>query len=112
MTFSQWDFIVGTNPDVIVLCVNPQDSQEYIRRTIQFLESVGHARVIGLVLFPMRLEQEWYGFSFKNVHLSDDEYKACREVFSQAFHLPVYGLSKSDITDLCDQIIDCLSSEA
>ena len=112
LTFSQWDFIVGTNPDLIVLCVNPQDSQEYISRTIHFLESIGHARVIGLVLFPMQLEQEWYGFSFKSMRLNDDAYNAHREVLEGFFHLPVYRLCKSGITDLCAQIIESLSSDA
>jgi len=110
LTFSQWDFVMGTNPDLFVLCVNPQDSYEYITRTIHFLESVGHGKVVGLVLFPVQLEQEWHGFAFKNAKLSEEEYKLCRKNISIAIGLPVYALNVCGANKLVDQIIEILST--
>jgi len=110
LTFSQWDLVMGTNPDLFVLCVNPQDPYEYITRTIHFLECVGHGKVVGLVLFPVQLEQEWHGFAFKNTKLSEEDYNLCRKNISTAIGLPVYALNVCDVNKLVDQIIEILST--
>lgn len=109
LRFFQWDFIVGTSPDLIILCVNPQDSIEYVRKTIGFLESVGHAKVISLVVFPIKLEQEWYGFSFKNKLLDAEGYEMFRQNFASSFDMPAYRLEKSEIDHMADYIIEYLS---
>lgn len=52
---------MGTLPDAVVLCVNPFDDRDYIRRTIQFIESATEGKVIALCLFPMELKSETLG---------------------------------------------------
>lgn len=52
LTLPQFEFILGTTPDVVILCVNPFDDVEYIKRTIAFLESIVECEVIGVVISP------------------------------------------------------------
>ncbi len=110
LAFSQWDFIVGTSPDLVVLCVNPQDEVEYIIRTIRFIESIVHCKVISLVLFPMELAQEWAGFSFKSKKLDNNAYSIRQYELQDKINLPVYKLDNDSIKQLCEHIIDLLST--
>ena len=49
----QFNFLMGTQPDCMVLCINPYDDLDYIRRTIFFLESSVAGKVIGLWKKPL-----------------------------------------------------------
>ena len=53
LNFTSYEFLIGTAPDAAILCVNPFDSVSYIKKSIKFIESVGNATVIALVLFPV-----------------------------------------------------------
>lgn len=48
----QHEFILATEPDAVILCVNIFDEDNYIKRTIDYIESIVNAQVIALVLFP------------------------------------------------------------
>ena len=37
----QYEFLLGTSPDVFILCVNFEDEMSYIKRTICYLENLG-----------------------------------------------------------------------
>lgn len=52
----QHEFILGAEPDAILLCVNIFDDDTYVENTIRYIESIVDSEVIGLVLFPMRRE--------------------------------------------------------
>ncbi len=54
----QHEFVLATNPDAVLLCVNMFDEDVYIKRTIGYIESVVDADVIALVLFPMQREMQ------------------------------------------------------
>lgn len=111
LTFTQWEYLIGTNPDLFILCVNPQDSYDYIRRTIGFLENAGQGRVAALVLYPVQLAQEWYGFSFRTQKLNHEEYAKKCDALQKQFSLPVYQLNTEQIDLLSETIIDELSPD-
>ena len=60
----QHEFILATEPDAILLCVNIFDDDRYIRNTIKYIESIIDSDGIGLVLFPLKRE-------FRNGILTD-----------------------------------------
>jgi len=53
-TLPQLEFLLGTIPDVCVVCVNSNDPTEYIQRTIRLIENLIRTKVIGLVVFPFQ----------------------------------------------------------
>ena len=57
-TFSQNEFLLGTLPDAVVLCVNSYDEPVYIKRTIQYIESCVEGKVVALVLYPMGYDEQ------------------------------------------------------
>lgn len=56
-TYEQVNFLMATNPDAVVLCINYYDEINYIRRSINVIEQLGECKVLGLVVFPMIPEQ-------------------------------------------------------
>lgn len=76
-TIYQWNFFIGTKPNAIILCVNPQDDLDYIIRTVKFLKSAIETKVIALSLFPIELAKQWSGFGFQNRKLAKQEYYDC-----------------------------------
>ena len=53
------EFLMGTNPDAVILCVNPMDDLRYIKRTIEVIENIVDAKVLALAIFPFLCENGW-----------------------------------------------------
>ncbi|WP_064609167.1 DUF1611 domain-containing protein [Streptobacillus moniliformis] len=58
-TLKNIELILGSDPDGILLVINPTDTFEYIQRTIINLEVVYESKVIALVLFPINKTIKW-----------------------------------------------------
>ena len=54
-------FLLGAQPDAIVLCVNPFDELDYIERTVKYIESVVISKVFAVVVFSMNIKNVWTG---------------------------------------------------
>jgi uncharacterized NAD-dependent epimerase/dehydratase family protein len=74
---SQYNFLHGCDPDGYILSVNFFDDIDYIKRTINYLESVGNGQVIALVLFPLDNDLQWavLGNTAHKVRMDDLEEK-------------------------------------
>ena len=97
---AQYEFLLGVQPDTILLCVTVGDDIEYVQRTIQFLRAVNKCKILGIVLFP---------FKFKNVmgYLASHKYdidkkyiidykKTLKETFS---NINVFDISQKESYD-------------
>ncbi len=51
--YEQYLFLLATEPDAYILCINADDSVDYIKRTQKYIESITCAVNVGIVLFPM-----------------------------------------------------------
>lgn len=51
--YEQFLFLLATNPDAYILCVNADDPVDYVSRTINYIESITCAKNVGLVIFPV-----------------------------------------------------------
>lgn len=58
-TFDRINYLLGTQPDCVVLCVNYHDSIDYIKRTIAGIESISDSKVIALSIFPNGFKDDW-----------------------------------------------------
>ena len=109
-TFSQSEFLLGTLPDAIILCVNSYDEIDYVRRTIQYLESCADSKVMALVVYPMGYNDQ-LGRS-RLVHLSDTELNKVVYMLSSQFNIPAYILGKeSDMEQLYATVIAFFTSD-
>ncbi len=110
-TLPQLSFLMGTQPDCVVLCVNPFDDIEYIQRTIMFIESSVDCKVIAIVVFPLDIKDNWAGmYGLKEIINPEKYIDIKRKLFVQ-FKLPVFKLGNDTDMDNLIKIIEDYFSE-
>lgn len=103
---SQYNFLLGTQPDAVILCINPYDEIDLIRRTIVFIEASVNCKVIALVVFPMDLKNDWKGIYGAKETLAESKYLYLKSLLYSEFLMPIYNLGSSDdMTNLINDII-------
>lgn len=110
---SQHLFLLGTQPDAVVLCVNPFDEFDYIERTVKYIESSVNSKVISIVIFPMDIKKDWTGIYGQKTFLSEDKLMRLKEQLFKRFSVPIYKLGcESDMNNVAENIIDFFSGGA
>ncbi|MGM0125499.1 hypothetical protein IGI37_002898 [Enterococcus sp. AZ194] len=67
---AQLSFLIGTNPDAIILTINFDDTNEYISRTIHSIENLIDCKVITLGLYPFLFKDGWGIINDKKIKAS------------------------------------------
>lgn len=88
----QHDFLIGTEPDAIILCINPNDEISFIKRTINYLESFIETKVIGISMFPLEKVMEWKMSVEHGEAINADELHKRKTNYENTLNLPVYLL--------------------
>ena len=108
----QNSFLMGTQPDAVVLCVNSYDELDYIERTIRYLEASVESEVVALVLYPMGFSDSWAGIYGSRVKVKEERVCELAEIFREKFDLPLYLLGKEeDMEALKNTVIDFFAEE-
>lgn len=103
----QHTFLLGTQPDATVLCINPFDEIEYIERTIGYLKSAIESQVIALVLYPMDISNKWSGIYGSRIRVDEAKMQTISDVVQQRFNLPLYCLgNEKHMEDLMNTVVD------
>lgn len=106
----QHAFLMGVQPDVVVLCINPQDDIQYIVNTIKYIEGTANCKVIGMVLFPMKLTNDWRNVFDVKEKIEPYQIQRIRTELETKLQIPLFVLGEmSEMSDLSDLIIDYLS---
>ncbi|MDR0637255.1 MAG: hypothetical protein LBF87_09300 [Treponema sp.] len=53
------NFLLETRPDAVILCINPHDRLDDIKRTASGIEALGKRKVTACSLFPLGYTNEW-----------------------------------------------------
>lgn len=108
----QYEFLLGTQPDVVFLCVNPFDEITYINRSINFIESSVNCLVIGLIMFPMNRKKDWTGSFGKLEKIHNKDYIEIKRNFEAGTNKKVFLLSDMcDMEQTVDTLINALSED-
>ena len=106
----QIDFLLGTQPDVVVLCINPFDETYYIKRTLKCIEACGDCKVIGIVMFPMDLKNNWSGIYGQRERIDNEKFIRLSSEINIELKIPVYCLGNMDhMTQIAKDIIEYFS---
>lgn len=89
---AQHEFLLGTEPDACIICINPFDDITYIQRTIGYLESYIETKVIALCIFPLHREFDWavQGTSFEKLNPKVLEER--KGIYQMHFQIPCFIL--------------------
>lgn len=100
----QYEFLLGVQPDIVVLCVNIFDTFELIERSLKFVEGGVDCKVISIVV------SNKFQSSISSTLIDEQQYKDFEEKIKNKFSLPVYRLGeKNHIKKLVEYIIEYLS---
>lgn len=112
MNLRQYDFLLGTQPDAVIVCINLYDEIDYINRTISFIEMANQSRIIALAALPLIREDNVWGAVGKKRVICDRELEEEREKLLKKTGLRVYyiGIDQEE-SDLAETIIDYFGGE-
>lgn len=107
---SQTTFIFGSNPDAVLMCVCCDDEIEYIKRSIEYMESSCSCTVISLILFPVVKEMYFIGV-YKDKNIFDTvKYDEHIKQISKETSKPVLEFSEKGIDQAVNLIVDFFSN--
>lgn len=103
----QINFLFGTQPDAVILCINSYDQISYIERTIKFIEASVDCKVIALCMFPMDIKDDWTGIYGAKELIDEDKYVRMKESLNEKFGILVCKLGiQNDMNELIEGIIN------
>ncbi|MBE6052537.1 MAG: DUF1611 domain-containing protein [Clostridium sartagoforme] len=107
ITTSQLNFLLGSIPDAVILCVNPFDDYNYILRSINVIEGLTNCKVISLVVFPMDFKNNWAKVMDSRIKVSDEDIKKFIYDIQRKAKVPCYVLG--NMQDMSKLYEDCIN---
>ena len=103
---TQYEFLLGTQPDSFIININVFDENEYILRTVRFLESACGGTVLCLIVFPVQYDNYQGHLIGKGTIYSQEILKKEVERITKITNKPVFLLNDDTgkkIGELCIQ---------
>ena len=108
-TNKQLEFLQGTEPDGVILCINAHDEFHYISRTISVIENLIDTKVIASVIFPYKLPGGWLGANNILRDISKTDIERTRNYIERKHKIKLFTFSNNDISELYDLCINYFS---
>lgn len=110
MTTEQVCFLIGINPDAVVLCVNYNEDLEYVNRTIKAIEGLANTSVIAISLFPAYTPNGWFQASNTKILAEPKALNGYKKILYEHFKIPVFILGDdADMEQIVNYCIDFFS---
>ncbi len=112
LSLQQQNFLFGVLPDFFVLCVNPHDDINYIKRTIQYLNAIDIGKVYAIAVYPIKVEESMNGIQLKKRTLTHEEMNEFKKYIHEQCMLPAFEIANAkDMDSLCELVVETLSEE-
>lgn len=105
----QINFLLGSNPDVVILCVNLFDDINYIKRTIITIENIVECVVPVLAVSPLYFPDEWNLVNNKKKIADRIMIEEFRIQIKKSIGLDLFVIGTDEISDLYEVCIQNLS---
>lgn len=103
---------MSTQPDIVILCINPFDDIDYITRTINFIENLVECKVISICVFPMNIKDDWKGIYGKKYKITQDEFNIIKQNLEENICIPIFNLDEyNTIENITNIILDNFTGE-
>ena len=81
----QINFMLGTLPDAVVVCVNLYDEPELIRRTVYSIENIVDCKVIAFAISPLTFPNDWYFMNGRKVAAEREVVDSFKQMLKKNF---------------------------
>ena len=99
-------YFEALRPDATIICINPFDDLNFVKRIINVAEGISGGSVLGAVCFPKDFDDNWKGKLGNRVHLSNEKELQLKILYKENLNLDLYMLDKED--DLFNLTEKCL----
>lgn len=107
----QNNFLLGAEPDAVILCVNPYDTLDYIQRTINYLNGYINTKVVAISIYPKSNYFEWAIYGTHSYYVENKILEERRQCLEKELGIPcVVFHSKDDVETLAKIVIEFFSS--
>lgn len=103
------NFLIGSNPDAVILCVNTFDDIEYIKRSIAIIENMNGSKVIALAVSPLGFLNSWDMSNDKKTKLDKNILNSIKDKLKTEIGLQSFIIGEEEIRDLYNLCIDFFS---
>lgn len=100
------NFLLGTRPDAVILCVNYHDTIEDIRRTIEGVQSLSKTKVIACSVFPQGYASKWDLSRGVKRFIESSDLEVFQQQLSQVVSIPCYINDRQGAKSLYEASID------
>lgn len=87
-----YGFLLGTKPDYAIIMLSYSNDNDYIRRTMNFLDSFSGTKTIAFVLSPQKTNKNEIGYL-----ITQSEYYEFKRRIEREFSIPVFLLGQEDV---------------
>lgn len=102
----QYNFLVATQPDCVILCINAFDKAEYIERTVKFIEGATEGKVIALAYIKNNVMYKKYA------NKADGETDlSLKEDMERRFGIPVFEIGNKEDNDRLVEAVEGFFAE-
>lgn len=108
-TTYQQSLLFAVRPDICVLCVNVDDSLEYVKRTIMYLETISETKVLAVMISPISKISRWTIIGNKYLEVTEKHISDAKQKYSALGLEVLEANKKSDIGILVDKCIEYLT---
>lgn len=109
LNYEQLNFLLGINPDLVILCVNLYDDLDYIKRCILSIENLVECKIPVIAISPLVFENEWNKMNNRKVIANDEQIENFKKQIKILFGLNSFVIGRNEITNIYDICIECLS---
>lgn len=109
LPLDQQNLLLAAQPDACVLCVNYADDTEYIRRTVNYIESLCEAKVIAICVSAFGGESRWTAFGNSRNAVNDIKITEGFSRITEIADIPVFMYD--DINGICSRIVSFFSED-
>ncbi len=112
LNIQQQIFLLGTNPDAVILCVNIQDDISYIKRTIAVIENLNYCQVIAIVVSPLLFAGDFGMIRQRKECATLEQIQQFVEQLNEELCSPIFSLAdSSDMEQLFQLCLDYFTRE-
>ena len=112
LTPHQHNMLIALEPDCTILCVNCDDDELYIKRTLNVLENYYMTTVIAIVIFPFYRDRNWNVNNQLGSRIEKGQEEIIKKEFCEKYgvHSFVNG-NKHDMDELYNTCISFFSND-
>jgi uncharacterized NAD-dependent epimerase/dehydratase family protein len=106
----QIEFLLGTLPDAVVLCINMFDDFDLIKRTITAIENLIDCKVIALAVSPLVFPNGWYMMNSRKALAGRENIESFKNDLTEKFGMDSFVIGNDhEIEQLYNICIDYFS---